>query len=1311
MNRPSCLPASAPLALVALSLAASITGCGGDGPSDPCAGLLPGDLVISEVMANPSGADDGREWVEIHNPGSAELSLTGLELVRSAEDGSGARAHVLDTADLLAAGAYYVLGGVLDAARPSYVNYGYGDALGDFGNTSGRVVLRCGDRVIDEVVYLDSTDGASRAYDGDLPPNATANDDTTRWCDSPATFSTGDFGSPGVRNASCGGSSLGRCSEGGVERDTIPPTEGDLVITELHPNPMAVADGEGEWFEVLVQAEVDLNGLQLGKVPGTVLTTLSSSECLSVSPGTYVLFAAGTDSATNGGLTNVDFLADLALSNSGGSVFVGYADVVLDTFTYTSSGDGASTQLDPRHLTFDENDDEALWCRSAATYGDGDRGTPGGANMQCMFPLPEGMCDAGGGTLRQIVPPVLGDVVITELMPDSGAVGDTAGEWFEVYFASDADLNGLEMGTTLGSVGYRIEQEACLRVTAGSYVVFAKDAAGANGGLPGTPIDYDTLTLGNSATSAEPGTLFVGLDGTALDVANWFTSDAGVARSLDVDALDADENQTEANWCAAAATDTYGAGDRGTPGAANPACPFVLPPGQCLDNGTPRTIDPPALGELVITEVLPDSSAVDDTFGEWFEVYASAPVDLNGLQVGTTFGSPSFTLTQDDCVTLAAGDYVLFARNGDTGVNGGLPLTAIEWGGTLSNDPGSLFIGVGDALLDSVAWSSSPTGASLQLEVADYDHTTNDAFRDAACDGSSAYGAGDLGTPGMANVMCPFVLPPGQCLDGGTPRAIVPPVAGDVVITEIMPDTGAVDDVDGEWFEVYFASAADLNGLQMGTTSGTVAYAIMEDDCRRVTAGSYVVFSKNAAGANGGLPGGAVDFNTLTLGNSATQGSPGTLFVGVNDTVLDTANWFGSSTGVAQSLDPDALDATMNETAVNWCAAALGDTYGAGDRGTPGAANPECPLVLQPGECGDNGTARAIVTPGVGDLIITEVMADPAAVGDTLGEWFEVYVATDVDLNGLQAGTTFGMPSLMVTQADCLRVTSGSYVLFARNTTMGTNGGLPPGGIGYTFNLSNDPGALFIGVNGALVDEVAWTASPTGASLQLEPADYDDALNDALRMVACDGTTVYGAGDTGTPGAANLDCLDAGECWDGTSARAIVTPVVGDLYINEVMPNPTAASEGPSEWFELVATADVDLNGLVVANAATTLPELGGDDCLAVTADQFVVFARGTDASANGGLPAVDFVYSQSAPTLGLLNTNGTLSISHESVLLDAVTWTATLDGRSRSLIAGQTTPHVDNDTLTNWCNETVLYGPMANGNAGTPGSANLCVP
>jgi hypothetical protein len=84
----------------------------------------------------------------------------------------------------------------------------------------------------------------------------------------------------------------------------------------------------------------------------------------------------------------------------------------------------------------------------------------------------------------------------------------------------------------------------------------------------------------------------------------------------------------------------------------------------------------------------------------------------------------------------------------------------------------------------------------------------------------------------------------------------------------------------------------------------------------------------------------------------------------------------------------------------------------------------------------------------------------------------------------------------------------------------------------------------------------------------------DHITNDALRAAACDATTPYGAGDLGTPGDANHDCLDAGECWDGAAARAIVTPALGDLYVNEVMPNPTMNPETAAEWFELAAAAD-----------------------------------------------------------------------------------------------------------------------------------------
>ncbi|MCB9627587.1 MAG: lamin tail domain-containing protein [Sandaracinaceae bacterium] len=1104
------------LAVLGLLLVGANAGCSDAAPTSACEGLLPGDVVISEVMANPSGADSGREWVEIYNSTSGELALAGLELVRSAEDGTGARSHVLATGDMLAAGAYYVLGGVLDAARPTYVDYGYGSSLGDLGNTAGRVIVRCGDRVLDEVVYLSTTDGASRAYDGALPPNATANDDTTRWCDSSATFSTGDFGSPGVRNPPCGRTAQGRCTEGGVERDVVPPSEGDLVITELHPNPNAVLDGEGEWFEVLALADVDLNGLELGKVAGTVLETLSDPSCLSVSAGTYLVFAANADSATNGGVDPVNFVADLALANSGGSLFVGYDGGVLDTFTYTSSGDGASTQLDPRHLSAQENDDEALWCRSSMTYGAGDRGTPGGANEQCMFPIPAGMCD-DGGTLRAIVPPVLGDVVITELMPDSGAVSDTNGEWFEAYFASDADLNGLEMGTTLGSVGYRIQQASCLRVTAGSYVLLAKDAAGANGGLPGGAIDYDTLTLGNSATSANPGTLFVGVGGAVLDTALWFTSSAGVARSLDAGALDASANETESNWCAAAATDTYGLGDRGTPGAANPACPFVLPAGQCLDGGVPRAIVSPTLGDVVITEVMPDPAAVGDPVGEWFELLVNVDVDLNGLQVGSTFGSPGFTLTRDDCVHVTAGTYVLLANNADSGVNGGLPAGAIEHGRSLANDPGSLFVGIADTLLDQVSWTNSPTGASMQLDPSDLDPTTNDAFDTVACNGTTVYGAGDRGTPGAANVACPVVLLPGQCLDGSVVRSIVPPVAGDLIITEVMPDPVAVDDTVGEWFEVYVAAASG------------------------------------------------------------------------------------------------------------------------------------------------------------------------------------------VDLNGLQVGNTFGTTRFTLTRNDCVRALPGTYVVFARNGNMAMNGGLSASAIAYGFALTNTGGALFIGVNDGLLDAVGWTSSPPGASLQLEPSDYDHNTNDAFRSAACNGTTAYGAGDLGTPGSVNNTCLDAGECWDAGVARAIVSPAVGQLYINEVMPNP-ATAESTTEWFELIATADVDLNEVSVSNATASYP-FSTPDCIPVMSGEILLFARSTDPMSNGDVSGVDFTYG----SVTMTNDNSMLSISTPATNLDTVTWGVTMNGRARSLVPGLVDPHLANDNLANWCNSDTAYGAAANMNFGTPGTANVC--
>src|SRR5687767_13961435 len=142
-------------------------------PSDPvgggaCMGLLPGDLAISEIFANPSGVDDGKEWFEIYNASDAPISLAGVELVTSKNDGTGERDHRM-TAVTLGAGEFLVIGIADEPMLPDYADYAVGDDLGDLRNTTGRIAIRCGTRIIDETSYASAPDGASRQLTGAVP--------------------------------------------------------------------------------------------------------------------------------------------------------------------------------------------------------------------------------------------------------------------------------------------------------------------------------------------------------------------------------------------------------------------------------------------------------------------------------------------------------------------------------------------------------------------------------------------------------------------------------------------------------------------------------------------------------------------------------------------------------------------------------------------------------------------------------------------------------------------------------------------------------------------------------------------------------------------------------------------------------------------------------------------------------------------------------------------------------------------------------------------------------------------------------------
>jgi hypothetical protein len=164
---------------------------------------------------------------------------------------------------------------------------------------------------------------------------------------------------------------------------------GDLVITEWLPDPEGAPDSLGEYFEVLVNRSVDLNGVQVRNGSSGV-TTLSTSRCLPASAGTSLVFGKTDDFFSNGGLPWVDYRFTFELANTHDSLQLRAADGgVLDDVSWTSatSSPGVAWQLD-RGLTWpSDNDAPFNLCATPHSFWnllpDGDLGTPGRANAPC----------------------------------------------------------------------------------------------------------------------------------------------------------------------------------------------------------------------------------------------------------------------------------------------------------------------------------------------------------------------------------------------------------------------------------------------------------------------------------------------------------------------------------------------------------------------------------------------------------------------------------------------------------------------------------------------------------------------------------------------------------------------------------------------------------------------------------------------------------------------------------------------------------------------------------------------------------------
>ncbi len=158
-------------------------------------------------------------------------------------------------------------------------------------------------------------------------------------------------------------------------------------------------------------------------------------------------------------------------------------------------------------------------------------------------------------------------------------------------------------------------------------------------------------------------------------------------------------------------------------------------------------------GQIVISEVMANPAKVDDTLGEWFEVFnpLTVPVDLGSLVVESQKGNgfESFPITGP--LIVEPGAFAVFAGSANQGLNGGL-IADLSWGNAISlgNSNDSVNIRTADGVsLVKVSWTSSASGASA--EVRNGTLPTIGQANLVTTAAGLVYGLGDRGTPRAIN--------------------------------------------------------------------------------------------------------------------------------------------------------------------------------------------------------------------------------------------------------------------------------------------------------------------------------------------------------------------------------------------------------------------------------------------------------------------------------------------------------------------------------------------------------------------------------
>ncbi len=167
------------------------------------------------------------------------------------------------------------------------------------------------------------------------------------------------------------------------------PGYGNLLITEIMYDPVALSDTDGEWFEVYNPSAGDISLKDL------VIKTTSAYHVIGtdivLAPGDYFLMARKEEAAEG---TKYVYGTGINLTNTGGEIGIftygtdGTDGVEIINIAYGSgagfpAATGASLNLDPDHFSAGDSKAGSSWCAATEIYQTGDLGSPGLPNSRC----------------------------------------------------------------------------------------------------------------------------------------------------------------------------------------------------------------------------------------------------------------------------------------------------------------------------------------------------------------------------------------------------------------------------------------------------------------------------------------------------------------------------------------------------------------------------------------------------------------------------------------------------------------------------------------------------------------------------------------------------------------------------------------------------------------------------------------------------------------------------------------------------------------------------------------------------------------